>query len=337
MKRDSFTSLFLFEIEESLKDMLNQNISLEYSQMKDMMAYHMGWDLRRNTSIVTGKRIRPIILLLCTKLFRSDWKIALPAAVAIEYLHNFSLIHDDIEDQSEFRHGQPTVWKKWGIAQAINTGDAMFSLSQLAILNLGNTNPIIAYQAARLFNSTCLALTGGQHLDMLFESMPIISRKEYFKMISGKTAALIATATELGGLIAETTTKDQVNLKNFGNALGLAFQAQDDFLGIWGDEKTIGKSTSLDLKTGKKTLPIVFILEERPDLLHVFEKIPETDDDIALRLELLESNGAKDFIREVTLHQSNLAKQSLNNIDYYDHDAYLSLNTLIDKLVDRDK
>lgn len=337
MSLDSLTDLFLPEIEDSLKTMLDQSISLDYLGMKEMMSYHMGWDLNKTVSTGKGKRIRPIILLLCSKLCGADWRKALPAAVALEYLHNFSLIHDDIEDHSDFRHGQPTIWKKWGIAQAINTGDAMFSLSQLAILDLGKTNPIIAYHAARLFNLTCLALTGGQHLDMLFESKTTISSDDYYQMISGKTAALIAASTELGGIIAETSESTRMNLKAFGAALGIAFQAQDDYLGIWGEEKTTGKSTSLDLKTGKKTLPVVFVLEKNPDLQNVFGKLPENDEEITERVELLEMNGAKDYIQDVTFHYSNLAKQSLNNINYKDEDAYFSLNALINKLLRRDK
>lgn len=337
MNLDSLIALFLPEIEDSLQAILNKSIALDYSGMKEMMTYHMGWDPNKNLSTGKGKRIRPIILLLCSKLCGADWRNALPAALALEYLHNFSLIHDDIEDQSDFRHGQLTIWKKWGIAQAINTGDAMFSLSQLAILDLGKINPIIAYQAARLFNLTCLELTGGQHLDMLFESKTTISSDEYFQMISGKTAALIAASTELGGIIAGSPESDRMNLKAFGAALGMAFQAQDDYLGIWGDEKTTGKSTSLDLKTGKKTLPVVFVLEKNSDLQKVFEKLPETNDEVAERIELLEKNGAKEYIQNVTLRYSDLAKQSLNNVNYQDEDAYLSLNDLINKLLRRDK
>lgn len=335
MNLETFSELFLPEIEISLKAMLDNNIPMDYSGMKEMMSYQMGWVL--NNSKGKGKRIRPIILLLCCKLCGADWRSALPAAAALEYLHNFSLIHDDIEDQSEFRHGKHTIWKKWGIAQAINTGDAMFSLSQLAILDLGKTNPNVAYQAARLFNFTCLALTGGQHLDMLFESKTTISSAEYFQMISGKTAALIASSTELGGIIAESTESDRMNLKDFGTALGIAFQAQDDYLGIWGDEKLTGKSTSLDLKTGKKTLPIVFVLEKYPELQKVFEKLPKTDDELAERIEILEKNGVKEYIQDVTLQYSSLAKQSLNNVNYQDEDAYQSLNSLINKLLNRDK
>lgn len=337
MNLESFMETVLPDIESALKSMIRNNMPEAYVGVSEMMAYHLGWQDIKNGNIGKGKRIRPSILLMATELCGGEWKNAMPAAVAIELLHNFSLIHDDIEDQSEFRHGRETIWKKWGLAQAINTGDAMFSLSQLAILDLGKIDTEVAYQASKLFNLTCLSLTGGQHLDMLYETKVEISIDEYFQMISGKTAALIAASTELGAIITRSSISNRENLRAFGEALGLAFQAQDDYLGIWGDEVITGKSTSLDLKTGKKTLPVVFAMKQNPSFNHLFNRKPINNTEIFERVRLLEDIGAKDYVKDVVHNYSDLALKSLKLVTHQNDEAFNSLIQLTSQLLIRDK
>jgi geranylgeranyl diphosphate synthase type I len=164
------------------------------------------------------------------------WENSLPAAAAVELVHNFSLIHDDIEDNSHLRRGRPTVWTKWGIPQAINTGDAMFTLAHLTILGLESTcSKAITLKAAAILQETCLELTQGQYLDIAYESQKELSIEGYWLMVSGKTAAMLAASTELGGLAAGCSPEEQQAYHEFGHALGLAFQVQDDYLGIWGE------------------------------------------------------------------------------------------------------
>jgi len=336
MNLDSLMVEMLPEIEITLKNMVHKEIPQQYKGIVEMMSYHMGWG--DNNEKQKGKRIRPIIVLLSTKLCGGDWQLALPAAAAVELLHNFSLIHDDIEDQSEFRHGNKTVWKLWGISQAINTGDAMFSLSQLGILNLGNKiNINVAYEAIKLFNMTCVSLTGGQYLDMTFENDLEISSDDYFQMISGKTAALLAASTELGAIVAQSTIANRKNLRAFGEALGLAFQAQDDYLGIWGEEALTGKSVMSDLKSGKKTLPVVYAFEKMPELQKKFKEKPLDTGEIELRATLLEKLGAKQYTESVTKHYTNLAIQSLNAVEIVDKEAYQALLELTSFLLTRNK
>jgi geranylgeranyl diphosphate synthase type I len=253
-------------------------------------------------------------------------------------LHNFSLIHDDIEDLSETRHGQSTLWKKYGLAQAINSGDAMFSLAQICILELGKTiSPEVAYESSKLVNNTCLFLTGGQYLDMTFEDSLDISSDDYFQMISGKTAALLAASAELGALVSQSSKINRNNLRAFGEALGLAFQAQDDFLGIWGDEAIIGKSTSSDLKSGKKTLPVVYALEKDPSLLAYFKEKPESDFQVRERVAILEKLGAKQYTEKVAKHYNDLALQSLDAVTDGNLEAKQALLELINFLLNRAK
>ncbi len=160
----------------------------------------------------------------------------LPAAAAVELVHNFSLIHDDIEDRSSLRRGRLTVWKKWGIPQAINAGDAMFTLAHLQLLHLMNNHTIsVTLKSIKILQQACLHLTQGQYLDLSYENRDHISLDEYWSMVAGKTAALLSASTELGALSAVDDEQICKCYRNFGKSLGMAFQVQDDYLGIWGN------------------------------------------------------------------------------------------------------
>ena len=179
---------------------------------------------------------------------------AIPAAAAIEILHNFSLIHDDVEDGDETRRHRPTVWKVWGTAQAINAGDAMFALAFAAMQRLPGYGVANATTLAALgiFTETCQALTEGQHLDMHFETRNDVTTDEYIRMIQGKTAALIGASVAIGALIGGASPKTDVALRTFGQSIGVAFQIQDDILGIWGDPQKTGKAAGNDLLRKKE-------------------------------------------------------------------------------------
>lgn len=253
-----------------------------------MLHYHMGWvDQELEAADVNGgKRIRPILCLLTCQAAGGDWRQALPAAAAIEILHNFSLIHDDIEDASPTRRGRLTVWKIWGVEQAINSGDAMFALAHLALNRLIDRGvpAETVVRALRRFDETCVQLTQGQHADMDFETRSEVSVAEYLTMITGKTAVLISLCTELGALIAGANPETISHYSTFGRDLGLAFQVKDDILGIWGDETHTGKSTATDIITRKKTLPVLDGLAKSERLRELYQS---------------EATG-NGFVREVT-------------------------------------
>ncbi|MAT41069.1 MAG: polyprenyl synthetase [Anaerolineaceae bacterium] len=332
------TKQMLPAVENTLKDSVNQQIPERYEGVHEMMVYHLGWENNGNESTVQGKRIRPLMVLLSTALFQPDWKVALPAAAAVELLHNFSLIHDDIEDHSELRRGRKTLWRIWGVPQAINTGDAMFTLSQVSLLNLANfVSAQITLESMQLFNKTCIELTGGQYLDMSFETQDTISTESYFHMISGKTAALLSASAELGAIISDTKPNNRSALRNFGSSLGLAFQIWDDWLGIWGDESQTGKSASSDLLNGKKTLPVLFALSQKKDFFRLVNQkgfILE-ESQIPQMMDCLQNDGAKVYTEQLAREYTSIAIQSIESLSDVDTDVKTSYLEMTNQLLKR--
>jgi geranylgeranyl diphosphate synthase type I len=250
-------------IEEALREFVDRSIAPEYPELRNMVTYHMGWEGEGAGAEAQGKRIRPLLVLLCAEAAGGNWRAALPAAVAVELLHNFSLVHDDIQDNSPLRRSRPTVWVKWGAPQAINAGDILFTLSFLAIHDLAHHLPAQdVLQASRTLQETCLRLTEGQYLDMSFEKQLVLPEDAYWPMIGGKTSALLASCCELGALTAGVESSRRAAFRDYGYNLGLAFQVLDDWLGIWGEPDQTGKSTESDLVSGKKTLPVVYGLRK---------------------------------------------------------------------------
>jgi geranylgeranyl diphosphate synthase type I len=230
----------------------------------EIMQYHMGWlDAQmRPAAAPAGKRIRPMLCLLACAAAGGDPRAALPAAAGLELLHNFSLLHDDIEDNSAVRRHRPTAWTIFGMPITCNAGDGMFSLAHMAFfrLNALGVPPATTLRALRRFDEMCVALTEGQFLDMSFERRLRVSPEDYFRMIAGKTGALLAVAPEVGALVAGAAPDACAQYRRYGAALGRAFQLQDDILGIWGDEKATGKSAASDILSKKKTLPVIYAL-----------------------------------------------------------------------------
>ena len=303
-----------------------------------MMHYHMGWvnkDLQPEL-VNAGKQIRPILLLLTCQAAGGDWRQAVPAAAAIELVHNFSLIHDDIEDASPTRRGRLTTWKIWGIEQSINAGDAMFALAHIAMNRLFDRGvpAEIVVKALRRFDETCVQLTQGQNLDMAFETMDVVTVDEYIKMITGKTAVLLSLCTELGALIAGADAETVSNYHQFGLDAGLAFQMKDDILGIWGDEAVIGKSASTDISTKKKTLPVLYGLAESEALRNLYEQ-EETDDVfVETAVSLLTEAGARDYATQKAVDYTNNCLAHLDKANPQG-EASQTLKVLINFLLER--
>jgi geranylgeranyl diphosphate synthase type I len=282
----------------------------------DMIRYHLGLDREDAPS---GKRIRPLLGLLAYTSIAGDHAAALPGAAAVELGHNFSLVHDDIEDGDLERRHRPTLWTVRGIPQAINTGDTLFSLSRIALhrlTELGFSDAKVL-RLMRLYDETCLALCEGQYIDIAAsESDMLLSVDEYFDMIGRKTAALVAASIEAGALLATDDEAVISRYRAFGWDLGIAFQLNDDLLGIWGAEPSTGKAAS-DVAHKKQTLPILYAVEQagpadRARLLELYAAPSRSAAEVAEFIGILERLGARDHTRREALRYRDEALAELD-------------------------
>lgn len=225
-----------------LKNEINR--SLKKILIKDKPKYL--YDPIKYSIINSGKRLRPILVFLSGKLFNSNVNDLMNAAVAVELLHIFTLIHDDIMDGDDIRHGKPSLHEKWDTSTAILCGDAIFTLAQLAISNLNNN-------AHNRMNEISLLVCEGQALDKEFENDNSISMDKYLDMITKKTGSLLGLCSELGAIVSKEEIDIRSKLYSFGVNLGLAFQIQDDYLEIFGEQQLMGKSLGSDIYSGKQT------------------------------------------------------------------------------------
>jgi geranylgeranyl diphosphate synthase, type I len=297
-----------FELAELIAATENEILSLVSDRdpsthgVYEMVRYHLGLD---GSGAPAGKRMRPLLGLLAYASITGEYEPALPGAAAVELGHNFSLVHDDIEDGDVERRHRPTLWARHGIPQAINTGDMLFSLSRVALhrlTDLGFSDAKVL-RLMRLYDTTCVALCEGQYIDIwTSEHDEAMSVELYFDMIGRKTAALISASIEAGALLATDDEAVIARYRAFGWALGLAFQLNDDLLGIWGQEKATGKEPT-DLARHKKTLPVLYALEhatpvDRERLLAIQAAETPTPAELAEAIAILERSGARDYTRD---------------------------------------
>ena len=264
-----------------------------------------------------GKRIRPVLTLMAAEIFDADYKKALPAALAVEVFHNFSLVHDDIMDDAPLRRGKETVHEKWDLNTGILSGDAMLIL---AYQYFEQYEPIVFKDLAKLFSKTALEVCEGQQWDVDFEKRNDVTIPEYLKMIQYKTAVLVAAAMKMGAIIAETTVENADLIYDFGLNLGLAFQLQDDYLDAFGNPETFGKQVGGDIIENKKTYlylkAMAFSSEkEATELKRLFSIHPEdSSDKIAVVKELFNSSGAAKATQDAIHDFTFLAFQTLDKM-----------------------
>lgn len=296
-----------YRYQNELEAELRAAVGESPSPLYDMMRYHLGWvDEKGQNQPSSGKLSRPTLCLLACEAVGGDWHSALPAAAAIELIHDFSLIHDDIQDESWERRNRPTVWKLWGEAQGINAGDAMYALAQLALLRLEEKG--IASERtvslSRQLNQACLRLCEGQYSDIEYESHLDIGVDHYLDMIDKKTACLFETSLYFGALLGTDNQAQISALGSFGANLGMAFQVQNDLEGIWAKGESGKKSPYTDITHKKKILPIIYALqkaekEERERLVQIYGKAKMPAKDIAQVLRILDRTDARSYAEQM--------------------------------------
>jgi geranylgeranyl diphosphate synthase type I len=303
-----------------------------------MLRYHLGWeDAEGRATQSAGKRLRPVLCLLACEAAGGETKSALPFASAVELVHNFSLVHDDVQDGDRLRHGRDTVWAVWGEAQAINAGDALLALAHLSLTEGPESS---AVGASRLLGERTLEMVEGQVMDIAFEGQPDVSLDAYLAMISRKTGALFDAALALGALAAGASPENVAALGRCGRQLGLAFQVRDDMLGIWGDVDRTGKPVAADIRRHKKSLPIVFALEraggdELERLQRVYGVSEPSAGDVSFVIGLLDSLGAQAYCQSEADGHRAAALDELTNAKL-DERAAGEMREVADFLLERD-
>ncbi|MFD1094333.1 polyprenyl synthetase family protein [Salegentibacter chungangensis] len=265
-----------------------------------------------------GKRLRPVLVLMATEIFDSDYRKALDAALAIEIFHNFSLVHDDIMDDAPIRRGKETVHERWDINTGILSGDAMLINAYQLFENYeGN----IFKELAQLFTKTAIEVCEGQQYDIDFETQEDVSIEDYLKMIEYKTAVLVGASLQMGAIVAETSDECKKAVYEYGKLLGIAFQLQDDYLDAFGDPKTFGKQLGGDIIENKKTFLYLKSLEassksEARQLEHLYTINPaETSGKIETVKALFENSGAARYTREEIEKYTRMAFEVLDKIE----------------------
>jgi len=280
------------------------------------------YDAAKHLPLAGGKRLRPVISMLACNAVNGKEVQVLPFAIALELLHNFTLVHDDIMDHSKLRRNTPTVHIKYGESTAIIAGDLLFTKSFEAMHDL-NINLADFKKLEYGLTQTIREICEGQQLDMEFEQRNIINEKEYIEMIWKKTAVLFMFSAE-GGAIAGGGSKEQVNaLKTYGECLGLAFQRRDDYLDMSSDEKTLGKDIGNDIRNGKKTLIAVHSItnasgEKKEILNNIFGNKKATEEDIKKTYEIFKELKSIDYVKKTAEMYSEKAKNALKNLDESD-------------------
>lgn len=290
----------------------------------EIIDYQFGWDLPAEDSNffqkVSGKKIRPLLMALVAKAICGHYQHILPAGVALELIHNFTLLHDDVMDQSPERRHRPAVWTRWGDYQAINAGDGLYALANLSSVRLLNidTPPNKIVQVFRVLSQACLWTAEGQILDMDFETRETVATDEYITMIANKSATLIEAAALIGALLS---TDDQQVVQAYGQFarnLGIAFQVRDDYLGIWGNTATTGKSATSDIVEKKKSYPVLAAFEhaipaDRDTLRRIYAQTTLAESEIQTVLDILDRTGAAEQTDEIAEQYYETAMNSLKN------------------------
>ncbi len=299
---------------------LRTSLSGDDSPIRLMLSYAMGWvDVEGAPTLATeGKALRPTLCLLACEATGGTTADAMPAAVAMELVHNFSLIHDEIQDRDDVRRHRPTLWKVWGERKALVAGNVMRIVADMALW--GHRDRGTALAVAGLITQATLEMIEGQYMDLHFEGRLDITMDDYLAMISRKTGALIRCSLVAGAAAGSGDHSAVEAFEESGRAFGMVFQVRDDYLGVWGVESATGKPVGADVRRKKNAFPFVYAMSkakgrDREALLEIYGQAEVGDGDVAAAVEIMERLGARESAQELAAHHSERAVEALRGIE----------------------
>ncbi len=307
-------------IDSALRDRLTRTGSFIYS----MLRYAMGWSDTNGASVSApqGKALRPTLCLLTCEAVSGEYERALAPAVAIELIHNFSLIHDDIQDRDEYRRHRPTLWRVWGEARALTAGNVMRVVADSSLQGLCGDSQSLGEIVAvnRVINEASLQMIEGQYLDVAFEGRSDIGMREYIRMISRKTGALIRTPMHVGAIMGTEDSKTIERFRECGRSLGYVFQIRDDVLGIWSKETITGKPVGADIRRRKNSLPIVHAMAhanrtQKQTLGAIYAREAVRDVDVDTVLDIMDSLGTEAYANSLAAEYCERALEQLAGVE----------------------
>ena len=307
-----------------ISDALHSSLSTGGLRVHDMLRYYMGWvDVDGNPCIATeGKALRPTLCLFACEASGGSIKEAIPIAVSLELIHNFSLIHDDIQDRDETRHHRPTLWSVWGIPEALVAGNVLRAIADVSLEHLEHegVEPDRALDSVGLLTEAYLEMIEGQHMDISYEGRPDIGMQDYMTMISRKTGALIRCSMNLGAVIGTRNEATVDAFRSCGKSLGYVFQIRDDVLGVWGDEEVTGKPVGADIQRKKNSFPVVYAMsaasdDDRRTLTDIYRQERITADDVERVLLIMDGIGVRDHAQSLAAEHCDRALEAVSSIE----------------------
>ena len=310
----------------SIGDALRRGLSVGCAGLGDMLRFHMGWGDTRGNRIDRqgGKGLRPTLCLIACEATGGDVRIAMPAAVALEYVHNFSLIHDDIQDGDEARHGRPTLYWQWGMPRALVAGNFLRVIADKTVQELVDSGleERAALDVASALTSAYLEMIEGQYMDLEFEGRGDVSIQQYLEMISKKTGALFRCSVDLGAMIGSRDHETRSAFHEFGRALGFLFQIRDDVLGVWGESEQTGKPVYSDIRRKKNSFPVVHAMTfsrngDAKTLQSIYGQSDDeiSDRDLAVVLEILGRTDTRSSAQQVAAGYRDQALEAIAAVE----------------------
>ncbi len=310
----------------------------------DLLRYYMGWvDTEGNaTSGTEGKYLRPTLCLFACEAVGGSRAQAMPAATGLELIHNFSLIHDDIQDGDETRHHRKTLWAIWGVPKALIAGNVLRIVAD-AVLGGLQSNRVPSRRVLLVISrmtQAYLEMIEGQYLDISFEGQREVGLNRYLDMIARKTGALIRCSFTIGALIGSQDVNDADAFTESGRALGFIFQVRDDILGIWGDERSMGKPVGADIRRKKNSFPVVYAMAQaegadKRHLLSIYDKDEITDTDVEDVLHIMDGLNVREHAHALAVEHGEVAVGALASVEMQKQ-ARADYQNLVDFLLYRE-